>query len=159
MENTLRCLLERAVVRALIQELDRSGFVPHVVNDGGEWVGTRDEQSAIDACFAVDESWLYFRAKDDASAKPKTHGVFLVGGNGSDIISDYHCGNASFSAAVDRVSMNVEDLVQVSLRTFEPCPVASAEGAKCTRPAGHKHDTRAYNKEYHESGAPNYSRW
>jgi hypothetical protein len=35
-------------------------------------------------------------------------GVLLILGNGEDIISDYHCGNPEFAAAVDRVYAYIE---------------------------------------------------
>jgi hypothetical protein len=56
----------------------------------------------------VDDGTLHFA--------PKTHldcwgrlGVYVVLGNGVDIISDWHCGNKSFDAAVDAVAMKAED--------------------------------------------------
>jgi hypothetical protein len=158
-DNDIRCKLERAIVRALIQECARAGWSPVAVDDGGDKdVKVSNEDEAIDAVFAVDESRLYFRVT--GSKGGKRNGVFLVGGNGEDIISDWHCGNASFDAAVNRVAMNVGDLTTVSLKAFEPCPVKSPEGdEQCTRPAGHKHDPKGYYAEHHQSGSPSYKRW
>jgi hypothetical protein len=158
-DNDIRCKLERAIVRGLIQECARGGFVVHQVDDGGELVKVRTEDEAIDAVFAVDESRIRFRAVDDTGRQPTLHNVLLIGGNGEDIISDWHCGNASFDAAVNRVAMNVGDLTTVSLKAFEPCPVKGEGDAQCTRPAGHKHDPRGYYAEHHESGSPDYKRW
>jgi len=158
LSNDFRCKLERAIVRALVEECYRAGFVAHQVDDGEDLVKVRSTNEAVDAVFAVDESRIRFRHVDDTGPRPKLHNVLLIGGNGEDIISDWHCGNASFDAAVNRVALNVTDLVQVSLAAFEACPVASGEGDKCTRPAGHKHDT-GYHKEFHESGSPGYKRW
>jgi len=150
-------LVERAIVRALIQECDRAGFMPHHVDDGGENVPCSTEHTAVEAIFAVDDARLFFRSKDDASRKPVTHGVYLVGGNGEDIISDWHCGNASFNAAVDRVAMNVGDLIHVTLAPFEPCTVSAPDGATCSRPAGHAYEPKGYHPENHES--KDYKRW
>lgn len=158
-DNHVRCLTERAIVRALIRECRVNGFVPHQVDDGEELVPVGTEDEAIDAVFAVDESRIRFRAIDDTGPKPKLHNVLLIGGNGTDIISDWHCGNASFNAAVDRVAMNVEDLVQVSLALFIACGVKGPNGEACRRPHGHAYSARERDHENHESGAPDYKRW
>ncbi len=156
--NTIRCLTERAIVRALIRECLDGGWVAYQVDDGEDLVKVRSENEAIDAVFAVDESRIRFRHVDDTGRQPKLHNVLLIGGNGEDIISDWHCGNASFDACVGRVAYNVEDLLRVSMAVFEPCTVDSAEGAKCRRPAGHKHEADSHG-EKHETGSPDYKRW
>lgn len=151
-------LLERAIVSALIRECDAAGFVTHGVDDGGdEDQPATTPAEALEAVFAVDESRLRFKAKDDASDEPRLHNVLLIGGNGCDIISDWHCGNKAFDAAVNAVAMNIDDLVTVSLKKFERCCASSELGERCTRPEGHPHDLRAYDKEFHE--AADYTRW
>lgn len=156
---TLERLLERAIVSALIRECDAAGFVTHAVDDGGdEDQPATTPAEALEAVFAVDEARLRFKAKDDASDEPRLYNVLLIGGNGCDIISDWHCGNASFDRAVNDVAMNIDDLVTVSLKKFERC-TSSSGGKRCTRPEGHPHSLRAYDKEFHESGSPDYVRW
>lgn len=94
--------LERAIVRKLIRTLGVAGFVPRCVWDGGEYVDARTEDAALEAVFAVDESTLHFQrlfAKDDDWGRL---GVLLVCGNGEDIVSDYHCGDSAFSAAIEK---------------------------------------------------------
>jgi len=157
--NEIRCLTERAIVRALVEECYRAGWIAHQVDDGEELVRVRSTNEALDAVFAVDESRIRFRHKDDDAKRPKLHNVLLIGGNGEDIISDWHCGDASFDAAVGRVAYNVEDLIRVSLAAYEPCPHDSAEGDKCRRPAGHRAPFGAYEPDQHETGAPSYKRW
>ena len=138
--NRIRIGLERAIVRALIRECAVSGFVVHQVDDGGELVPVQTEDEAIEAVFAVDESRIRFRHQDDGAVRPKLHNVLLIGGNGEDIISDWHCGNPDFDAAVGKVAYNVEDLVDtVALKPFVACP-ATHEGKGCTRPEGHPYD-------------------
>ena len=157
--NDIRCKLERAIVRALIQSCASAGFVPHSVDDGGdEDVRVKNEDEAFDAVFSVDESRIRFRAESDKRKVPKVHSVLLIGGNGEDIISDWHCGDASFDAAVGAVAYNVQDLIAVNLGTFAPCTVDSAEGLKCRRPAGHKHEADSHGDK-HETGGPEYKRW
>jgi len=77
---------ERAIVRALIRHLKQNGWNVDRVYDGGdEDVITGTETEALEAVFAVDESTLWFK-----NAAGKDHGVYLVCGNDSDIISDYN---------------------------------------------------------------------
>ena len=103
LDNVLRRKVEKAIVRNLVGECIAAGFVPMEVDDGGdENVPTIDIESVIEAVFSVDESRVYFQPIGDRGhGKPK-HGVFLVGGNGCDIISDWHCGNKDFNDAVQR---------------------------------------------------------
>ena len=101
--------LERSIVRALIWELEQSGFSPVAVWDGEDYVSTLAADAAIASIFSVDTSTLHFAPKDDIN-KWGNLGVMLVCGNGKDIISDYHCGNEYFTKAVERVSDRIERL-------------------------------------------------
>lgn len=107
--------LERAIVVALIDELSKAGYVPVAVWDGGEYVPTKDPQeamttdAAIKAVFAVDESTLHFAPKDAIEDWGAT-GVFLVGGNGEDIISDWHADGGAFDRAVASTIKRTENL-------------------------------------------------
>jgi hypothetical protein len=157
--NDIRCLLERAIARALIRECLAAGFVCDQVDDGDDLVKVRSENEAIDAAFAVDESRLRFRAADDTGKNAKRYNVLLIGGNGEDIISDWHCSNASFDAAVGRVAYNVEDLVRVQLAAYEPCTVAGPEGRKCRRPGGHRAPFGAYGADANQHESEDYKRW
>jgi hypothetical protein len=160
--NETRILTERAIVRALIENLARAGFVPVCAWNGDEyapWGKQRRElpecfeprpltvEEALAEVFSVDDSTLHFAPAGDTAAWGNL-GVFLVGGNGNDIISDYHCGNASFAKAVDEICLNVEDLlrVDISLAAFVPCEVRGPKGEQCSRPQGHAYepDPRTY---------------
>lgn len=101
--------IERAIVAALIDEAGRAGFVPVRVYDGGEQVKVANAAEAIEAVFAVDESTIHF-APAANRAKWGRRGVFLVCGNGTDIISDWHCGDADFDAAIRRAVERTETL-------------------------------------------------
>lgn len=99
MNNESRIKLERAIVNLLISELAKDGFLPVAVDDGGELVKTPNAKKAINAVFAVNDSWLYFKKGS------KQHGVMLVGGNGEDIISDWDFWRDDadgFNAAMDK---------------------------------------------------------
>jgi len=98
--NETRIKLERRIVRTLIQELAAAGYLPVKVWDGGEYVAVSALDETMDAVFAVDDSTIHFAPKD----KPEEwgrRGVLIIGGNGEDIISDWHCGDKKFSEAVD----------------------------------------------------------
>ena len=100
---SLRTKIERAKVSAVVAECEAAGYVPVRVWDGGEYVKTTGVTGALDAVFAVDESTIHFAPRD----KPNGWGgcgVLVILGNGEDCISDWHCGDEVFSAAVERGS-------------------------------------------------------
>jgi hypothetical protein len=108
--NDLRIKLERAIVTLLVNTLARAGFVPVLTDDGGERVPTPNLAAVLETVFSVDESRVWFA---NESVSPGTRfGVFLVGGNGSDIISDYSCGGPEFVAAMEMVH-NAIDILEV----------------------------------------------
>jgi len=79
-----RVKLERRIVLSMIEHLVEQGFVLVEASDGEERIKPKDNMEAMEHVFGVDESHLYFQ-------KPgfKSHWIFLVHGNGVDIISDY----------------------------------------------------------------------
>ena len=107
--DNYRARLEHAIVHALIAELATAGFVPVQVWDGEEYVAACDAQAVIEAVFAVDDTpTIHFAPAADPSAWGKL-GVMVAPGNGQDLIVDYHCGDASFSAAIDRVCDRISE--------------------------------------------------
>ena len=109
MTNATRMKLERAIVATLIREAKRGGFVPVQVWQDGEYAPVTDAESAIEATFAVDTATIHFAPKgnpDDWGSR----GVLIVGGNGEDVISDWHCGDDRFNAAVERAVKRIENL-------------------------------------------------
>lgn len=98
---------ERAIVRRVIREAKKAGYLPEVTWDGGEYVKTPNESAVMDAVFAVDEATVHFDAGKGNNGK--SHGVFFVLGNsGWDVISDYHCGDEEFNAVLSRVNDYVD---------------------------------------------------
>jgi len=91
--------LERRLVAALCTHLAEHGWRPCKLWDREEITPVTDTKSAMELIFDLDESWLYFR--NDAG---KEHWVFLVGGNGIDLITDYsyaRAGTDTFEAAME----------------------------------------------------------
>lgn len=76
---------EQRIVRGLIRHMNANGWKCDRVHDGGDAdeVATTEETMMLHA-FGVDCATLWFR--NDAGAD---HGVFIVCGNGTDIISDW----------------------------------------------------------------------
>lgn len=105
----LNSKIERAIVAALVDECSKAGFVPVKVWDGGEYVEATTLDAVIDAVFSVDESTVHFAPAGDLVRWGK-FGVFLVCGNGEDLISDNHCGNEAFAAAVTKACERASDL-------------------------------------------------
>jgi hypothetical protein len=101
--------VETRIVRGLIHALKKAGFVPVKLWDSEEYQEAITTTQALDAIESVDAIvTLHFAPKADITAWGRL-GVMLVTGNGVDIISDWHCGNESFNAAVESVAMKSED--------------------------------------------------
>ena len=88
-ENAARLKRERRIVWNLIKHVVANGFELDSVYDGGDYVPVKSAKDAMEAIFSVDDSTLRFRHPGHA----KLLGVFLVGGNGVDIVSDYSAPN------------------------------------------------------------------
>lgn len=106
--------VERAIIKALISFLDGYGFKPTFVFDGEENVKCSTVDAAIEAITAVDESWLHFKANKGVlgSGARKDHGVYLILGNGEDVISDwrYSEGDADgFNKAMDTFTAMIDE--------------------------------------------------
>lgn len=97
--NATRIEIERSIVRKLIRNLGKVGYKPCKVWDGGEYINTPTIKAAMDAVFAVDEATLHFKPP---TGKWGSHGVLLIGGNGEDIASDWHCQDEIFNAAIEK---------------------------------------------------------
>lgn len=105
--------VERAIIKALIAFLDGYGFKPTFVFDGEENVKCSTAEKAIEAITAVDESWLHFKAGKGVlgAGARKDHGVYLILGNGEDVISDwrYSDGDADgFNKAMDAFTAMID---------------------------------------------------
>ncbi len=100
---------EKAILSDLITSLKSAGFVPVNVWDGGEYVDATTLDQVWDAVDSVDESTIHF-ARVEEPTKWGRLGVLCVSGNGCDIISDYHCGDPKFSAAIDAVGQRALEI-------------------------------------------------
>lgn len=112
MSDKVRNALERAIVRALIDELGKAGYEPRAVWDGAEYTHVEGADAAVAAVFAVDESTLHFCPVGQRLNWGST-GVLLIGGNGEDIISDWHAGPPAFADAVQRACDRIQALAVV----------------------------------------------
>lgn len=86
-------VLERRIVANLIHHMQANGFRVHSVFDGEEHTKFGPEQpsetalkGAMELVFNLDEVSLRFISDDS----PNEHGVWLILGNGQDIIADWN---------------------------------------------------------------------
>lgn len=78
-------IIERRIVWNLLTKLSIAGFVVECVDDGGELIECEgDAMKAMETVFSVDVSRVYVRKP---GGSPRW--IFLVGGNGEDMISDH----------------------------------------------------------------------
>lgn len=92
--------LERRIVANLIHHLEGAGFKVGTVHDGDELNECADMKSAMELIFNLDEAWLNME-KPELDTE---HTIFLVMGNGLEIISDwsFNKGDADgFDAAME----------------------------------------------------------
>lgn len=98
------------IVRKLIRNCRKAGYVARLVYDGGAYVKVRTERDVLTAVDSVDDSTIHFEpvTGDDGHSR----GVYVVLGNGVDCLSDWHCGDKAFDAAVETVCDYVNTLEQ-----------------------------------------------
>lgn len=110
--SQIRQDIERKVVRHLIREMKKAGWIITRINDGGEPdedIIDPNETEAMDAVFSVDESTIYFRKKLMLNPPTaKTHyATIILGNDGYDCIADHSCGSThpmdDFEKVMDQV--------------------------------------------------------
>lgn len=84
-----RLNLEERIIRKLIRDLKKAGWMPVQVWDGEGIVVVTTETQTMDAVFAVDESTILFQLKTRVPNQRVRHSVMLALGNGIDVICDY----------------------------------------------------------------------
>lgn len=102
-------VVEKLILRKVLEELKKVGFIPVRVWDGGEYVRARAERTVLKVVYTVGCATIHFAPVD----KPKewgATGVFVVTGNGIDVISDWHTQDRKFDAALERVAKYVNHL-------------------------------------------------
>jgi len=86
--------IERRIVAALCAHLQARGFEMVNVYDGEETTAVSTAKEAMELIFNLDEASLRFRRVygegTGRTMDPRVHGVFLVLGNGEDIVSDWN---------------------------------------------------------------------
>lgn len=92
--------LERRIVAALVQHLDKAGFRPSHVWDGDTCTEVHDTKSVMELVFNLDEVSVRFIAKGKPVPKPDEEdrnqfaederGVLLMLGEGCDIVADWN---------------------------------------------------------------------
>jgi hypothetical protein len=99
-----RIVVECRVMRRLLRECRKAGFIAVRVYDGEEQVKVTTDDSVIETVNSVDDATIHFAPKADRKAWGRL-GVYIVLGNdGYDCISDWHCGNEAFDAAIERTT-------------------------------------------------------
>jgi hypothetical protein len=90
--------LEHAIVRLLVDELHKAGWLAKETYDGEEYVLTRTMKAVLDTVFGVEEATIFF-----VNATKNIQGVKIVRGSGDSIISDYHSTHKNFADTVAQV--------------------------------------------------------
>lgn len=121
--------IEHAIVRALILEMVKAGWAPREVWCGGEPIAEAatsrglGEAETLEHVFSVDDAIIVFgKGKREMN-------VLLIGGNGQDMISDYHI-------ARDRNDTLGAEFAEVCERVSDACQLdqASDERARGAQP-------------------------
>lgn len=95
-------LIENAILIALIEEMDKADYIPVRVWDEGEYVPVSSFDEVCLAVFSVSTSTIHF-AKKAFPTIWGCRGVLVIPGNGTDFISDWHCGDENFDEICERV--------------------------------------------------------
>jgi CheY-like chemotaxis protein len=77
-------MLERRIVFNLLSLLKAAGYSVTSVWDGEEEAPATDEKSAMETIFNLDEAIVRFKSETGSK-----HWLYLVLGNGEDVLSDY----------------------------------------------------------------------
>lgn len=122
-----RIVLEKAIVKQLIEHLATKGFKVWRTFDGEQFIRHSTDEGALGLCHEVEELSLRFapaklvdaywaarKGVDSVSAQQlitAEHGVLLVFGNGADVISDWNCTRGDpdgFDAAMDTFPLGAQ---------------------------------------------------
>jgi hypothetical protein len=102
-----RLAQEATMIRALIRNLKLQGWTPAYVFDGAEHVKVRNETTALDVVFSVDDSTITFQKGAERQ------GVKIILGNGEDCIVDwdYQSGDSNgFDTAMEAITAKLWDI-------------------------------------------------
>lgn len=91
-----RVRLEQRIVWNLLLTLEKTGFIPHSMDDGGELVKTPSKIKAMEELFNRDDAHLFFSHESGEKIDGKLRQVWIrlvFGNDGIDCISDYNATN------------------------------------------------------------------
>ena len=99
--------IEVKVVTKLFEMFEEEGWVPKMVDDGGDdYILVTTWSEALEVIDSVEWSALF------VTDGVQTRGVVLILGNGRDVVSDYSCSDPSFEALMERHADWVETLLE-----------------------------------------------
>lgn len=105
--------IERIIIKRLIAEQAKAGYVPVQYFDGmgsdGEYVPLElNDEKILEVIDTVDAGTLHFApaAKHEDWGR---RGVLLILGNGEDVISDWHTSDEAFGQACERTLDAIEE--------------------------------------------------
>lgn len=99
--------LEVKIVTKLFEMLEGEGWVPKVVDDGGDdYVSATTWGAALETIDSVEWSALILDGGTQLSC------VVLILGNGVDLVSDYSCSDTGFEALMERHADWIETLTE-----------------------------------------------
>ena len=103
-ENDKRIALEQRIVRFMLRELSKAGWIPTHVDTGDDddpYVPVSGERQTMEEVTSVDTCSITF-GKPYSS---RVHGVLVVLGNGVDVIADYSDYEGdNFTVTMDRIT-------------------------------------------------------
>ena len=106
-------MTEKQIARKLIAHMAEFGWNVHSVDDGEETIPVATTKQAMEATFAVDEAWVRFVKQSPAGAH--SHAIWLIQGNGDDLISDWTLPPEGSASVFD----DFDDVVDNFLRKLE----------------------------------------
>jgi DNA-binding transcriptional regulator LsrR (DeoR family) len=81
--------VERAIVRATIEEAEKQGWRLVRVSNGEDNVAVRSIEEALEHAFACDEAHVYFAPEHTTDDKWTAWFYVVLGNDGWDVICDY----------------------------------------------------------------------
>lgn len=99
--------VEVKIVTKLFEMLEEEGWVPKMVDDGGDdYVYVTTWSEALETIDSVEWSTLFVVGRSQRSW------VTLIHGNGRDVVSDYSCSDPAFEALMERHADWIETLTE-----------------------------------------------
>jgi DNA-binding transcriptional regulator LsrR (DeoR family) len=84
-----RIEIERRIVRHLIREAKKAGWIAVAVDGGDEVIPVFGETETMDAVFAVDEATIFFWKTPEGDKRRTRSALIVLGNDGYDCIADH----------------------------------------------------------------------